>query len=256
MHSSASQLTLFPERQTSEVENPGEMPGFSVRESARARRLSIKVYPRGRVEVVVPKRTRPDEVAEFVSENQAWISQALESFADDISAESYRLPSQVELTSVQKRAVVSYRPRRNADSVRHRELGGTLVLTGDVANEQKCTLALRRWLTKVARREFEAAHAPAVREFCLPFERLQIRAQRTCWGSRSSSGTISLNLSLLFLEAPVVRYLMVHELCHGRHMDHSEAFWKLVSRFEPAYRRLDRELGESWKRVPAWLGLY
>lgn len=204
----------------------------------------------------MPRRTRPDEVAAFVSENRDWISRALESFADDISAESYRLPNQVELQSVQKRAVVTYRPKRNAESVRHRELGGTLVLTGDVANEQKCVLALRRWLTKVARREFEPRMRRLSEECALPFDRLQIRAQRTCWGSHSSSGTISLNLSLLFLEAPVVRYLMVHELCHGRHMDHSDAFWALVSRFEPRYRRLDRQLSESWRQVPAWLGLY
>lgn len=206
--------------------------------------------------MVVPKRTRPDEVAAFVSENRDWISRALESFADEIPAEGYRLPSEVELLSVQKQAVVTYRPKRNADSVRHRELGGTLVLTGDVANEQKCVLALRRWLTKVARREFEPRMRRLSDEFSLPFDRLQIRAQRTCWGSHSSSGTISLNLSLLFLEPPVVRYLMVHELCHGRHMDHSEAFWALVARFEPNYRRLDRRLAESWRRVPAWLGLY
>ena len=178
------------------------------------------------------------------AKTSAWISRALESFADENSADSYRLPSQVELTSVEKRTVVSYRPRRNADTVRHRELGGTLVLTGDVSNEQKCTLALRRWLTKVARREFEPRMRRLSEECGLPFERLQIRAQRTCWGSRSSSGTISLNLSLLFLDAPVVRYLMVHELCHGRHMDHSDAFWNLVSRFEP-------KLTGAW--IASWL---
>jgi predicted metal-dependent hydrolase len=89
-----------------------------------------------------------------------------------------------------------------------------------------------------------------------PFRKVQIRAQRTCWGSRSGSGTISLNVCLLFLEPAVVRYLLIHELCHGRHMDHSKRYWKLVSRFEPRYRCLDKRLTESWRRVPVWMGTH
>ena len=90
----------------------------------------------------------------------------------------------------------------------------------------------------------------------MPFKKLQIRAQRTCWGSHSGRGTISLNLCLLFLEPQLLRYLMIHELCHGRHMNHSKSFWRLVARFEPNYRKLDRELTECWNRVPDWLGIY
>ena len=76
MRGAAPQLSLFPE-----YDEPGSEPGFDVRESARARRLSIKVFPRGRVEVVVPKRTRPREVESFVNENSEWIKRARESFA-------------------------------------------------------------------------------------------------------------------------------------------------------------------------------
>jgi len=50
--------------------------------------------------------------------------------------------------------------------------------------------------------------------------------------------------------------LMIHELSHGRHMNHSRRFWNLVGRLEPDYRQLDKDLAESWRDVPAWLGLY
>ena len=76
--------------------------------------------------------------------------------------------------------------------------------------------------------------------------------QRTRWGSCSAQGTISLNASLLFVEPAVTGYLLVHELSHLRHLNHSRSFWRLVERFEPDYRRLDRALSESWTRVPAW----
>ena len=66
MQNTAEQLLLFnPERN-----EPGDIPGFSVRVSARAKRLSIKVFPRGRVEVVTPRRTSARVVKAFVEENQ------------------------------------------------------------------------------------------------------------------------------------------------------------------------------------------
>lgn len=140
--------------------------------------------------------------------------------------------------------------------MRFRPVGGHLILSGQTANEKLCVNSLRRWLASVARKEFEPRLKALSEVTAMPYNKLQIRAQRTCWGSRSGSGTISLNLCLLFLEPELVRYLMVHELCHGRHMNHSKSFWRLVSKFEPNYPKLDRELTECWNRVPAWLGIY
>lgn len=204
----------------------------------------------------MPRRTRPAEVEAFVTENRRWIARALESFADEHDPESYRLPARINLPAIGRQYVVAYRHRKDRTSVRHRELGNTLVLTGATDNEKKCVTAIRRWLTKVARRELEPTLKVMSAAYDLPFEKMQVRAQRTCWGSHSSSGTISLNLCLLFVEPAVVRYLLVHELCHARHMDHSTAFWRLVRQCEPGYRRLDRALGESWRNVPGWLGIY
>ena len=116
--------------------------------------------------------------------------------------------------------------------------------------------ALRRSLSGVAKREF----APRLDALSVltqtPYTKMHVRMQRTCWGSRSSSGTISLNLCLLFLDPALLRYLMIHELCHGRHMNHSRRFWAMVGRHEPDYKRLDRRLGAAWRDVPAWLGVY
>ncbi|MEK6536597.1 MAG: M48 family metallopeptidase, partial [Actinomycetota bacterium] len=73
------------------------------------------------------------------------------------------------------------------------------------------------------------------------------------WGSCSPSGTISLNQKLLFLPDRLVRYVLVHELCHTAHMNHSQRFWSRVRRYEPAMAEHRRELGESWQLVPPWL---
>jgi predicted metal-dependent hydrolase len=86
----------------------------------------------------------------------------------------------------------------------------------------------------------------------LQYERMQIRRQRTRWGSCSPSGTISLNACLMFQPPPVVNYLLIHELAHTRHMNHSRRFWRLVERFEPGWRELDAALSRGWRAVPAW----
>lgn len=251
MRAAAPQLSLFPDN-----DEGGSLPGFEIRESARARRLSIKVYPRGRVEVVVPRRTRPQEVESFVNENSLWIRTARESFALRHSPEPFRLPDRIALSAIGRTVSVDYRPDQRHKSVRFRGGDRRVTLSGQTGDAKLCVNALQRWLSSVARKEFEPWLISLSQLTGTPYARLQVRAQRTCWGSRSGTGTISLNLCLLFLEAELVRYLMIHELCHGRHMNHSRHFWRFVGRFEPDYRRLDRALTECWTRVPSWLGFY
>ena len=252
MRDTAIQLPLFD----AEQEQPGQVPGFSVRQSKRAKRLSIKVYPRGRVEVVVPNRTSARSVKSFVEDNAEWIVRARDSFAEHYTPEAFVLPNNVRLPAVDQTAIVRYQPRPASKSVRFRFSNGILSLSGNTGSEKACVDALRRWLSGVARKEFEPRLRALAAVTGTPYEKIHIRMQRTCWGSRSCSGTISLNLCLLFVSPELLRYLMIHELCHGRHMNHSKRFWKMVSQHEPRYRSLDRRLGESWKDVPAWLGIY
>lgn len=227
-----------------------------MRVSGRAKRISIKVYPRGRVEVVAPKRASARDVQAFVSENSDWIRDTRKAFAANVPQEAFRLPDSIDLPGAGLAVSVVYRERRDSEAVRFRELGDLLVLSGNTRDETQCVAALRRWLRNVAKRSLE----PQLRTLSTmtgnPYKRVQIRGQKTCWGSHSSTGTISLNYSVLFLAPELVRYLLIHELCHARHMNHSARYWALVGRFEPYYEELDRRLSESWRDIPVWLGLH
>ncbi len=251
MRDAATQLSLF-----SDTDEPDALTGFSVRESGRARRLSIKVFPRGRVEVVVPRKTRPGEVRAFVEANRDWISRSRAAFAEDHAPEPFALPDIVRLGGIEREFNVRYEPVENAKTVRYRQHRDEVLLYGCTRDENLCVQALRRWLTKIAKREFE----PILRALSSltgnAYRKMHVRGQRTCWGSHSSSGTISLNYCLMFLYPEQLRYVMIHELCHARHMNHSRRFWNLVSQFEPNYRRLDSGLNSSWKQIPTWVGIY
>ena len=232
------------------------MSGFSVRESGRAKRLSIKVYPRGRVEVVVPRRTRPADVEAFVESHREWIREARARFAAEHPPEAFSLPDSVHLPGIGRSFCMRYDRDDSSAKVRYRVSGNTVILSGRTADETLCVKALKRWLTALAKKEY----LPRLRSLSAltnnSFRRMHVRGQKTCWGSHSSSGTISLNYCLMFLSPAHLRYVMVHELCHARHMNHSQRFWRLVSSFEPQYRKLDRELNNSWKQIPVWVGIY
>ena len=69
------------------------------------------------------------------------------------------------------------------------------------------------------------------------FERITIRAQRTRWGSCSNGGNLNFNC-LLMLSPPEIRdYVVIHELCHRKHMNHSPGFWSEVAKHCPDYAR-------------------
>ena len=77
------------------------------------------------------------------------------------------------------------------------------------------------------------------------YERLSIRGQKTRWGSCSSRGTLSFNWKLMLAPPEILDYVIVHELCHLTHMNHSPAFWALVASVLPDYRERRRWLREN-----------
>ena len=99
-------------------------------------------------------------------------------------------------------------------------------------------------LKKQARVEFPPRMAELARRMGLSFDRLAIRAQKTRWGSCSAKRSINLNCLLVLVPEEVRDYVMIHELCHLRHLNHSPAFWKMVEYYDPDYRQHRRWLRE------------
>jgi len=70
----------------------------------------------------------------------------------------------------------------------------------------------------------------------LDINRISIRDQKTCWGSASSKNNINFNWKLAMTPYEVIEYVVIHELSHLKHMNHSEDFWKEVSKYCPNYK--------------------
>ena len=67
------------------------------------------------------------------------------------------------------------------------------------------------------------------------FGKITVRSQKTRWGSCSSAGNLNFNCLLALCPSEVIDYVVVHELCHLRHMNHSRAFWNEVAKYFPGY---------------------
>ena len=223
---------------------------WRVRASERARRLAVRVLPGGLVEIVVPRGTRPRMIEQFVSRHRRWIERALDLYRPAEIAASDVLPTQVNFPAIGRNYPV--RCVESAGPPRIRCDGGTIRLAGPLDRPMLLRHALQRFTMKEAHAMLGPWLSLLSAETGLRFEKVQIRRQRTRWGSCSRSGTISLNACLLFQPASVVRYLLIHELAHTRHMNHSRRFWRLVERHEPGWRELDAALTRGWREVPAW----
>jgi predicted metal-dependent hydrolase len=240
----SAQLPLWSERDATE--------GWNLRESRRARRLTVRVFHSGRVEVVVPARTARATVDRFIERHRPWIEKKRAEARQHAVPEEPFPPESIELGGVGE----SWRihARGGAGRPRIKVIAPALLeLGGDLSNSRIVQRALRIWLVQRAAETLAPLLEQTAVEMNLPYRKLAVRRQRTRWGSCSVRGTISLNCCLLFQRPDVVRYLLVHEMAHVRHMNHSPRFWDLVTRYCPECRSLDRELLDGWRRVPSWV---
>ena len=162
------------------------------------------------------------------------------------------LPDRVKLLAVGEVYSVEYR-QSGAGSVSVRERGGgCLLVSGCVGDIEACHAALRRWLRRRGRTLLVPWLTRVAKEHGFAVQRVSIRMQKTRWGSASSSGTITLNAKLLLLSPELAEHVIIHELCHTRHPNHSERFYACMAQYEPDHHRHRRELNFAWQFVPGW----
>lgn len=227
-----------------------------MRESARARRVILRVLPEEGLVVVVPKGFNRRELPAILVKYGQWIRDALgrlETLRGDSSDGRGHLPETVRLEALGECHRVVYKQAGKGSVRLIRTSPLELECVGDLANPDLCIGILLKWLRIQGQSHLMPWLARTADELGLSYARGQVRKQRSRWGSCSARGTISLNQDLLFLPPELVRYIIVHELCHTRHMDHSPKFWTLLESVEPGCRSLDARMKDARNLVPFWV---
>lgn len=195
---------------------------YSVRVSTRAKRVTLRITPRDGLVVVVPKGFKKERVPAIIEGRRTWIEKAL----------SKVLPSWITNEDTDP-----------PDSFLFLSVGRRLDLTGgDILLRLRALAEVHivPWAWNVSN------------EIGLRPEKFSIRNQKSIWGSCSSKGNINLNQKLLFLEPHLVRYVILHELCHLEHRNHSSRFWTCLKGFEPRCLVHRRDMRAAQWTIPVW----
>ena len=105
--------------------------------------------------------------------------------------------------------------------------------------------AAQAWLMRQAKRVFAERLDHFAPQLGVRYQKLRLSSAGTRWGSASADGCIRLNWRLIHLKMEMVDYVVVHELSHLRHMDHSPQFWEVVASVMPDHQQRRRALRQA-----------
>lgn len=182
-------------------------PEFVIRRSAKARRVRLQVTDEGVALIVMPLRAAEREAAALFEKHRDWVA---------------RQQAKVE----ERRLKLAARPSLAA--------GRVLMINGAarkvrVGNDRE-RAALERQLRKEAREVFKARIKAWAKQMDVKPTSLQVRDQKSRWGSASKDGAMSLSWRLILCPPEILDYLVVHELAHLRYGGHGKRFWGLVAK--------------------------
>ena len=152
-----------------------------------------------------------------------------------VSGESYRFLGRQYLLKIEIGIVEHVRLTRAC----------IIVQAHDGYDKKRIAALLENWYGGHAERVFTMLLKECYRRvepLGIPFPQLSIRLMKTKWGSCTSKGRVTLNLKLIQAPLPLIRYVILHELCHLKELNHSPRFWQLLERVLPNWQALRAEL--------------
>lgn len=208
---------------------------YTIRRSHRAKHLRITISAHDGVVLTYPTRLRryinPDE---FIREKQEWVLKHLERIGHDGTSEQLTDGTMLAWRGAQYELRIRYGER---DEPEVRVGNGTITLALPEGFDGSLRTTLRSWYRTQAAAAIEREARLQSERIGVRYNRITVRDQKTKWGSCSRKGNLSFNWRLVLFPPHVLRYIVIHELCHLRHFDHSPAFWNLVARHVPDYER-------------------
>ncbi len=208
---------------------------------SQRRTVAIQIHPDKRIELKVPLLYNIDEVEPFLVKHHRWIFNRLDApekksrepkkFVD--GEMHYFLGKQYPL-----RIIIS-----PENTVEFRD--DTIIVNAKYNVSDLMAVLLERWYYQQAHQVFQEISVPLMKQMkkynVFP-KSFTIKKMKTRWGSCSSKGSINLNLDLIKLPEGCIKAVILHELCHLVHMNHSTEFYALMTAEMPDWKVWDKQL--------------
>ena len=208
---------------------------YRFRVSKKAKYMRLQVSPEKGLEVVVPYGVSLKEAELFLLSKSNWVVKHLEKISD--REESFHF--------LGSRLTVDH--KYDALVRRHRlELkDSTLKILSPADDLVPLKSIYSAWLKLKAENYIPLRVRAIAQKFGFLVNRISIRGQKTRWGSCSRGNNLSFNFRLMAYNRDIIDYVIVHELCHTKEMNHSKRFWNLVEQIVPDYKALRKELKKT-----------
>lgn len=221
-------------------------PPYTIKRSGRSKRLSIRISERKGLELVIPLSASQKKAIEFLNLKYDWV-QKHRHILQAKPEVTIILPETIHLETIGELWQVRY-GQRISSSYYSSDATQTLLLKQET---MASVLHLKKWLKQKAKVHLAALTQQYSQQYGIPYNSLNVRYQRTRWGSCSQNKNINLNCKLMLLPIELTHYIIVHELIHTRHFNHSPDFWAAVSEIVPNQLELRKQLKTA--SLPRWL---
>ncbi|WP_034852665.1 M48 family metallopeptidase [Sinorhizobium sojae] len=219
-----------PAQVTREIAVAGKVLPLTIRQNARATRMTLRIEPGGRaLKLTVPEGLPEREVSAFLTRQQGWLMTKLARFSGESEIEHGGM---IFIRGVSHRIERTGRIRGLTEAVM---VGDEPILRVGGAEEH-----LRRriadFLKKEARLELERLVAVYSGRIGRPVRSLSLKDTRSRWGSCSAEGDLSFSWRIAMAPPKVIAYLAAHEVAHLQEMNHGPGFWALCEKLCPDTR--------------------
>ena len=219
----------------------------------KRRTIGLSITPEG-LSVRAPRWTPVNEVDDLLRRKADWVIDKLSESQQRTQALAQARVQWVDGGSFDylgQRVCMRIDPTQAAPChLDHSDSGETCLRLGlaHTATEAQIRDTVQAWLMRQAQQVFEARLTHFAPLLGVRWTRLRLSSAGKRWGSASADGTIRLNWRLLHQTMDMLDYVVVHELSHLRHMDHSPQFWDVVASILPDHAQRRRALNEATPR--------
>lgn len=209
---------------------------YAVKRSSRAKHVRLEIRIKTGLTVVVPSSYNAEQLPDLLRKKGRWILGKLSKYVNvrTLAAEK-ELRSGDSIPYLGRYLKVV--ERHNPDTAVSARLEKNRLLVNLNHQNGRLDLVLEWWY----RQQAESLIKNRVDELCprlgVSYNRLNVRAAKTRWGSCSWKGNLNFNWKLMMAPEPVIDYVIIHELAHLKEMNHSKDFWKLVAEHCPGWRK-------------------